>query len=372
MVARISEQESEMELKQLKIDYLNFMKQSLRWSDENTISVLYTLLLEQDYLTQDQIMELTGLSRAAVSETLKSLIETTNLPILQTRKPELKKNYYYAPFTFDHYIKHYLQLSMQATSSNLDILPKFLHRLQSIKTESIEKKHFENYLRINLLVTYHYSKLANDIDSVWDGYLSDPNYMLTLANEHMKSEIDFEDFIRETLKKSRTNENDSLYKIKQDFVKYAMESQSVYVRSRELSAISHALMIEPIPVTQDYLIEFTNYGRSTVSEVLTKLVKLDTVEIVKKTKDRKKYYKLKYSLYDYITIRSKASTKTIDKIILMLQENFNKRILTLNVDTKTKKKYSEFFLLNIKSFKIFSEIIDKYFTVIYDKLSIYK
>ncbi len=203
-------------------------------------------------------------------------------------------------------------------------------------------------------------------------YLLNPNYILTLANENMGSEIDFETFIQKKLTKNQSIENDSLYKIKQDFVKRAIDSQSIYVRSRELTAITQTLMIEPNPVTQDYLIKFTNYGRSTVSEVLSKLVKLDTVEIVKKTKDRKKYYKMKYSLLDYIAIRSKASIKAIEKIILMMNESFNKRILSLNIEAKLKKKYSEFFLLNSKSFKRFSEIIDKYFTIIFDYLiSIY-
>jgi DNA-binding transcriptional regulator GbsR (MarR family) len=213
--------------------------------------------------------------------------------------------------------------------------------------------------------------LAKDIDTVWDEYQTNPKYILKLANDVKESEINIEAIIRKETAKSPSIENDSLYRIKQDFVKYAIESQTIYARNRELTAISHALILEPNPITQDFLMELTGYGRSTISEALTQLAKLDTVEIIKKPKDRKKYYRLKYSLYDYMKIRSTASTKVIEKIVFTLKESFNKRILSLNINSKVKKKYSDFFLLNIKSYKIISEIIDKYFTVIYDKLSEY-
>lgn len=345
------------------------MKQSLKWSEENTISVLYLLLMEQDYMTQDQIKDLTGLSRTAVSEALRNLTENTSLPILQTRKSDSKKNYYYSPFSFDQYTKNYLLQSIQTTISNLKVIPIFLHRLNSINDDSVEKKQLENYLQINLFVTYYYSKLSVDLNSLWDKLQENSNYKLTITNEFLISEINIEDLVQKASKKMNPIKNDSLRKIKRDFVEYAKDSQTVYGRSRELTAISHVLIIEPNPITQDYLIEFTNYGRSTVSEALSKLVKLGSVEIVKKPKDRKKYYKVKYSLLDYVINRSKASLIAIEMIILMLNENFIRRILSLNINDKIKKKYCDFFTLNIKSFKILSEIIELYFTAIYDKLN---
>lgn len=347
------------------------MRQTLKWNEENSVCVLHSLLLEQDYLTQDQIIELTGLSRTAVSETLKILIDNTSLPILQTRKPDSKKNYYYCPFSFDQYVKYYLLQSIQLTISNLKAIPIFLFRLESIKEDSIEKKHLEKYLRVNLLITYYYNELADDINTIWEKFQENPNFKLTLTNELKGSNLDIENLVKETTKDMQPVEADTLIKIKHDFVKYSMETQTAYGRSRELTSISHALVIEPNSVTQDYLIEFTKYGRSTVSEALTKLVKLDSVEIVKKSKDRKKYYKTKYSLIDYVIIRTKASIRTIEGIIMILNENFIRRAHSLSVDVKIKNKYIDFFNINIKSYKRFSNIIEIYFTTIFDKLEIF-
>jgi DNA-binding transcriptional regulator GbsR (MarR family) len=355
------------ELNQLKIDYINFMKQSLRFDEENTISILFTLLMEQDYLTQDQIMEITGLSRAAVSETLKIIISNTNLPILKTRKQDSKKNYYYAPFLFDQYIKNYLLQSLPLIDLHMSVVPNFIHRLEQISEESLEKKRFENYLMVTLLVSQYYKVLSKNINDVWDNYQKNPNYKLTLSKEFHNMKTDLTELIQSETKKSYPSEN--LRNIKKDFINYAMNTQIPYGRSRELSMIGLIVLFEPHAVTQDYLIDFTNYGRSTVSEALSRLVRYNFVEIVKKPDDRKKYYKTKYTILDYAINRFKESVKIIDGILFTLKNNFLKRIQSLKVDEEVKKKYHEFFNLNIKSYGIISKIINIYFTAVYDKLN---
>ncbi|NHJ46963.1 MAG: winged helix-turn-helix transcriptional regulator [Asgard group archaeon] len=366
-VTRISDKSSLDDLNQLKIDYLNFIKQSLRWDENNTISVLFSLLMEQDYLTQDQIMELTGLSRAAVSETLKRLLENSNLPILKTRKQDSKKNYYYTPFSFDQYIRNYLVQSLQTTIRHMNTVPVFLQRLEKIPETDNEKGHFVDYLQITLLVAYYYNKLANNLDAVWNNYQQDSNFKVTLSKEFDNMIVDLDNLVKSVPEISLQNE--TLNEIKKDFLGYALVTQIPYGRSRELSMIGLIILLEPTAVTQDYLMEFSNYGRSTVSEALTRLVGFGLVEIVKKPNDRKKYYKLKYSLLDYAITRYKESVKTVKGILLMLKNNFIPRIHSLEINEKKKKKYSDFFKLNIHSYRIISEIIELYFTAIYDKLS---
>ena len=96
-------------LLQLKMDYLQFMEQINHSSfaiDPNQTGVLFALLMENDYLTQEQLIELTGFSRTTISETISELSNVTSkYPVLQTRKPRDKKKYYYCPLDIEQYIR---------------------------------------------------------------------------------------------------------------------------------------------------------------------------------------------------------------------------------------------------------------------------
>lgn len=59
-----------------------------------------------------------------------------------------------------------------------------------------------------------------------------------------------------------TIRNDSIEKIERDFIEKSMESQNILGRRRELSAILHTLILENEPITQDDIINLTNYSRS--------------------------------------------------------------------------------------------------------------
>jgi DNA-binding transcriptional regulator GbsR (MarR family) len=249
----------------------------------------------------------------------------------------------------------------------MDTVPIFLQRLEQLSEDTLEKKRFENYLKVTLLVSYYYNELSKNLDDVWDNYQKNPDYKLSLTKEFNEMKIDLAEFIQSESMKSYSTE--TLRTIKKDYINYAMNSQIPYGRSRELSMIGLIILFEPCAVTQDYLIGFTNYGRSTVSEALARLVRYNFVEIVKKPDDRKKYYKTKYTILDYAINRFKESVRIIDNILFMMKNNFLTRIQSLKVDEKRKKKYYDFFILNIKSYGIISEIINKYFTAIYNKLN---
>ena len=111
------------QLNQLKIDYIEFMKQIHEWSESTIIAVLYTILMEGDYLTQEQIMFYTGFSRTVVSDTLAKLTAVTSkYPVMQTRKPGDKKKYYYCPYSFEQYISSLIVTASEVVDVNFESL----------------------------------------------------------------------------------------------------------------------------------------------------------------------------------------------------------------------------------------------------------
>lgn len=353
-------------LLQLKINYLNYMKQVLNWNEPNLTSILFALLMERDYLTQDDLIKLTGLSRAAVSETLTTITSTNSIyPVLKTKKPNDKKNYYYCPMDFEHYMQALIANALETTDVNIQYLPELIARIDSLKNQNSKASHIRKILVFYLSVTIYYKEITQQFKDEWKEFLKDELYKtkidekLSLLTKQLDDEMDKIDYPKVTIA------NDSIENIERDFIEKSIESQNSLGRRRELSTILHTLILESDPITQDDIINLTGYSRSTISESLGFLVKANIVSIVKKPKDRKKYFKQKLNLSEYSATRFQMALQAISRIETMIRTEFIPALKQLNIPENQKKHYNSFFLQNIDSYNMMRDYMSIFFEMIF-------
>ena len=183
----MSSKNSQEVLFQLKIDYLQFMIQVQDWHDPNIMIIIYALLMERKKVTQSQLIDLTGLNRSTISETLSLLInDPRGIPVLQTRMKGDKKKYYYCPLSFKDYIKRMFGGALTVVKLNLSFIPKLVSEINHASNISEEVEHTKNFL----IFFYTYNNLVEavmeDYEEIIDKYF-----------ENDPENIHFDDLIHE-------------------------------------------------------------------------------------------------------------------------------------------------------------------------------
>jgi DNA-binding transcriptional regulator GbsR (MarR family) len=208
-------------------------------------------------------------------------------------------------------------------------------------------------------------KSSEFLDQMFD----DPDY-----------EPDFSAFINKiqiSLPKGGTiPSNDTIVQIKRDFIdKMISMSAELLGGNEELISIFLALMLEKDPVTQDELIKLTGSSRSNVSRALSMMDDLKLLDIIKKQKDRKKYYKSKSSIEDYGLGKLKRVQGYYAQIQMMMQKKFLPDIEKIDPSSeqnkKEKEKLIEFFKDNISFFNIFIKFSSSMHTAVQKKLIVF-
>jgi DNA-binding transcriptional regulator GbsR (MarR family) len=348
----------EQSLLQLKIDYLAFMEQvhGALGFEPNLIAVLFSLLVEGDYITQDRIMELTGLRRSTVSETLKKLTDpSSSFLVLVTRRPGDRRKYYYCPLGFDEYVMTFFTSATSASDFSGEICLEMLARIDALGLDDREARHMKTFLTYLLNVVGLIQDLLGYTVSHLERYFKEPGYTPHFTEE------DFEALKRERPEPPapglKTVEGDSLLAIKRDYIRDTLEKATPIGRRREIGAVSLALILSADPVTQDEVMEVTGYGRSTVSENLAKIEELNVLSVVKKPGDRKKYYKSTLRLEGYGTQKFQIQRGGYGQIIKMIEGRFLPELRKILGATAEKTKLEKFFQENIRAYGLIVQYI---------------
>ena len=127
-------------------------------------------------------------------------------------------------------------------------------------------------------------------------------------------------------------------------------------------AIFLALGLSREPMTQEEIMEVTRYGRSTVSETLTRLTGLGVVTVEKKPGDRKKYYSALIGAQDYGLQKSQMQKGGYSQIVDMIGRRFLPRLREVEGDTEEKDRLKAFLEANIRAYQL---IVD-YVTLLFD------
>jgi DNA-binding transcriptional regulator GbsR (MarR family) len=348
----------EQSLLQLKIDYLAFMEQvhGALGFEPNLIAVLFSLLVEGDYITQDRVMELTGLGRSTVSETLKKLTDpSSSFLVLVTRRPGDRRKFYYCPLGFDEYVMTFFTSATSASDFSGEISREMLARLDALGLDNREARHVRVFLTYLLDVVVLIQDLLGYTGSHLERYFKEPGY-----TPHF-SEEDFTAMKRERpeplTSRIKPVEGDSLLAIKRDYIRDTLEKAAPIGRRQEIGAVSLALILSADPVTQEEVMEVTGYGRSTVSENLAKIEELNVLSVVKKPGDRKKYYRSTLRLEGYGTQKFQIQRGGYGQIVRMIEGRFLPELGKIPGAATEKKRLERFFQENVRAYGLIIQYI---------------
>jgi DNA-binding transcriptional regulator GbsR (MarR family) len=330
---------------QLKIDFLSFIEQILDWQNPNIILILFALLMEKKRTTQDQLIELTGLSRTTISETLSLIMDDPRgIPILQTRKRGDKKKYYYCPLTFKEYIMKLFGGTLKLIELNLEFIPSLLKRITTLDKQNNAVAHVHNFMTFFYSYNHLIKVIMDNFDPIITTYFDNPEKLFNFVDFIDKGKLHLE--IDKVISESPAyQQKDNIDLIKRDFIKEMTKlgQGSSSGSNKELAFAFFMLYLEIGPITQEDIIKITKSRRAAVSEALSLLVRQNFAKVVKKENNRKKYYTPTQDLMSFISVRLKLSTHKINQIDLVMNSRFIPELDALKVENSEKKVLLEFF-----------------------------
>lgn len=333
------------------MDYINFIAQSYNsiGFDPNKIGVLFSLLLEQDYLTQEQIMNLTGFNRSKISIALTELTDiSSQFPVLLTKKPGDRRKYYKCPLSFEQYSRIFFTASFEITDFSMSFLEDLMDRLESFEPSKPSVVHVKNFFEYLFLAQKYYKAFIAHSKQELQDYFNTKDLKSEVFIQRNMSKIS--KYKKKESKKIKFSD-EKFMEIKKEFLSKMQELSSTYTGRKELIGVFLSLYLEYPPFTQDDIMELTNYSRSTVSEALTILAKMNRIQIIKKPKDRKKYYKPFVKIQDYGFLKFQNIKHFFTQLIEILKIKFMKELEELQPQKSLKKKYRDFFKSNIYHFE---------------------
>jgi DNA-binding transcriptional regulator GbsR (MarR family) len=355
---------------QLKLDYLSFITQVLDWHDPNITLIIYALLMEKKRVTQAQLIDLTGLSRTIISETLSLIInDTRGIPVLQTRKRGDKKKYYYCPLTFDQYIKRLFGGTLKVIDLSLEFVPPLLSRIRKLPQQNEEISHAEKFMTFFYRYNCIIKVIMNRFEDILTVYFenSEKNNKFSEFFEKDLIEVDINKIVSDSIIYEKM---DSLDNIKRDFVnemtKLGQGSSSG--TNKELAFAFLLLYIEKNPITQDNVIKITKSRRAAVSEALSMLVRQNFANVVKKENDRKKYYAPQQDLMTFMSARLQLSRHKINQIELVMNSRFIPDLEKLEIEKSEKEELMKFFYDTGHYHQIIGKWMSDMFNFIFEKM----
>ena len=353
---------------QIKIDYVQYMMQlyNVMAYDETTTGMLFALMLE-NYLTADDLETLTGLSKPTISKALSRIsIMFSEFPVIQTKKPNDKRKYYYCPLSLEPYIKHNFLAVMTASEVSLEFIPKLISRLDALSPKTSAIAHVRRTLLYLYVAIFYYKEFFEKCEPLIDQMIQNSDYTPDFSN-HLE-EIHFELSLGEI-----DTKDDTLLDIKRSFITNMLElSSEIIGGEEELISIFLAMFLEKEPVTQDEIIKVTRSNRTKVSQAFSKMEELKVVKVIKKSGDRKKYYKGAPSLEEYGVGKLGRVQGYYTQIQMMMQKKFLPELENITVSNEKEKKEKDrliqFFQENIFYYDVFIRFSTAMHTAMREKI----
>ncbi|MFX0087612.1 MAG: hypothetical protein ACFFAU_18325 [Candidatus Hodarchaeota archaeon] len=359
-------------LMQVKIDYVSYMAQIFKVMayDEIITSILYALMIEgEKYLTQEDLELLTGFSRSSISEALSKVsVITHDFPIFQTRKPGDKKKYYYCPITFEEYVKRSFLVTADVSKMSMEFLPELMNRLDALSPQTPSILYVKRFLIYLYAAISYYELIMEKSSEFLDRMFDNPDYVPNFSAFINKIQISLP-------KEGSIPSNDTFIKIKLEFITRMISmSAELLGGNEELIAVFLALLLEKDPVTQNELIKLTGASRSNVSRALSMMDELKLLNVIKKQKDRKKYYKSKTSIEDYGLGKLKRVQGYYAQIQMMMQKKFLPDLEKIDISPEQaneKERLIGFFKDNINFFNIFIKFSSSMHIAVQKELTVF-
>ncbi|MFX0095502.1 MAG: hypothetical protein ACFFBD_27445 [Candidatus Hodarchaeota archaeon] len=372
-------------LTQLKINYIKMMEQATFFSGihSNLKGILAALLIENDYLTQEQLMELTGYSRKVVSETLTELTEDINwsFHVLKTRKAGDAKNYYIYTLSFEQHVKQHIKSvfteSLKRTQMNLHFLPLLIQHLDCLTPQNDDILHVRKVLSLSLTASKYYSIfIEQTTEETLMDFFKDPRHPPSFL-QHI------EDFFpavneKQALEKqaSAQKSKDSLQQIKKESISMMLQLSSSLNVNKETAvfAILILLYLEKNPATQDIIKKLTGYGRSTISESINSLIKSKFVKTIKKPGDRKKYYSPTLTQAEFASLKWIRMQQGVYQLKQIIENSLLPSLEKIEGSKEEKNNLQRFLKENIRAYDLLGNYLDfmnSFFSKVLNKMGSY-
>jgi DNA-binding transcriptional regulator GbsR (MarR family) len=270
---------------------------------KNYFGCMMAIYIEQEPIPQDRIKELTGYSKTTISQMLK--IIRVNFPVTVIKKTGSRKKYFTIEMGTREFMLYFLTMIINSYKDKIDFFVPLIAELEPYTEKHPRFKNFKKFLEtyykfstlfINLLVdTADDLRELIEIGKIKSSDLSDIDFLSSQENLiHIQNLLNppatppsFSDqrILDNQLAKIYTQLKNKYYQKFRENLTIA-RSQSEVARA----IIATELLLEQRPVTQKEIEQATSFQRSTISSALKELLERKMIQLIKKPRDRKKYY----------------------------------------------------------------------------------
>ena len=287
-----------MNLERIKREFIAYMElvHGANQYPRNFFGCLLSIIIESEPVSQERIMELTGFSQATVSLTIQKI--QLLMPIRALKKVGDRKLYYMYDGPPEGFLLDLLRRRVDVQDIDIQLIEKMLLKLRETDIGKAGNKRFLNYLNNMLL----YSNLIHELRSsgvepfkrfLEAGSLDE----MDLKDSKVLNKGTLADFLIELSKKSIDTESfrdesliDSLQLKIEYFTGIKATLNPLYSQALANQLIvMHNVLLEG-STTQEWIEKSTLLPRSTISEVLTQLVKRGVIKVAKKDRSKTKLY----------------------------------------------------------------------------------
>lgn len=351
----------------IKKDFLKFMIQINPSMEINQTLILHTLLLEtgkydvdnkesSTMINQEDIVNLTGLNKSIVSNILNNLI-TFHKHFEVFEKRIKKKKYYNCLLTYKEYMQLLLENSLKSAIINIKFIPGLLSRLEKLQAKSInveeEIAYTKEYLYYYLLSSNIYKLFTQNYSLKIDKFIVDKKLQIKTIDQIINS-IKFAD--------SSELNNDSLLNIRREFIKNILEVSTSIGGKPEILHLFLTLFITKNPITQNEIKKITQLSKGSISESLNLMLQMNLIKIIKKPKDRKKYYNKSMNLSEFGLYKLIFQQQRNEQLFIAITNKFIPQIKQLDiVEPKERDRLlGELYELQ-SAFSMFTEYMEQFF-----------
>ncbi len=302
LLTKISNDEGtpRMPLEKIKREFVKFMEENRRGEPypRNFLGCLVSILVEPEPISQERIEEITGYSRTTIILTLQRI--QLLFPIRKVRKQGDRKNYYEYDGSPERFILDLWQKRIEAQALDIEQIEAMRTRIEGKSVTNPAYKRFFDYLNnMHLYLSLIHSLRKTSVEAFnafIDAESFDDLHLHELSVLEKGELADFLDYLKgvsiksdlscldkRTLKEYLLLRNEYFTGIKANL--NPLYSQSVANQTMVL----HCVLIEG-SITQEQIEESTLLPRSTISEILTPIVKIGLIKVSKKTGSRIKWY----------------------------------------------------------------------------------
>ncbi len=259
------------------------------------LGCLMAVLIENQPVTQERIKVLTNYSPTTISQMLK-IIEV-NFPLRKIAKSGERKKFYLLDISPTDFMVDFLLLILDSYKERVDFIPPLIKEVEPYLQKHPRFSVFHQYLTqmYNSSITYM-ALLSNTTEELRNllktGQEDDSTPLnqkrlrsLTQLNTAPSASFSIEPLTDQTLLEVYQYLKTTFYRLLKENI---TGSQAVLNRM----IIGTELLLEQRPVTQQEIEVSTLLQRSTISDTLNTLLERQMVQLVKKPRDRKKYYQM--------------------------------------------------------------------------------